>query len=423
MSRLKEGNAALATLVRQNRSSERSGRTRSQAKLTLLMRKLSQGLYWAIQSVMTCSCTNPHGLGLEMEPRRDMIFPGDEEDKAAKSLDFVVVIGSSAQHEYQRWDKISARLAVDENALLPMPPATPSPQLTQSRPSRIRWNLPLTFRPLQSLGSNTKKQNASRLSAPSHHTGSATLQPSLITNLCHALHKGRPKMKVAECYGYISNKTSKFKIYHEDCQPECLSAISLRAVLDGQCSYMNQFTYARKLKAAISLSYSVLHLYNTPWLARIITADDIMFIMEQHAATNSLNCLDRPFLTKEASKPSPTYFNPSNGISRPIDLTILSLGLLLIQIIVGRSIDDLAIDPNVKDMDSLFTKRATATRMAGSVVEQGGGNYAGAVQWCLNSVQSVACLDDETLAQEFHEAVIAPLEKDWGFQASTTSTS
>lgn len=62
--------------------------------------------------------------------------------------------------------------------------------------------------------------------------------------------------------------------------------------------------------------------------------------------------------------------------------------------------------------------------MTGSVLENEGMNYAGAVQWCLNSVLCGARLDDEKVGQEFHEAVIrvARLEADMRLQASITST-
>ncbi|KAH8743748.1 hypothetical protein F5883DRAFT_592076 [Diaporthe sp. PMI_573] len=135
--------------------------------------------------------------------------------------------------------------------------------------------------------------------------------------------------------------------------------------------------------------------------------------MEQQAANPHTDCLGRPFLAKVLPKPPASAFNPPEQVTfRPMDLTILSLGLVLVQIIIGRHVEDLAIEPDNKGMDSIISKQEAASQMTGSVLENGGMNYANAVQWCLSSVLCGACLDDENIGQEFHEAVIARLEAD-----------
>lgn len=409
MSRLKGGNAVLNTLANQNSSLEPTRRSRSQAKLARLIRRLSQGMYGAFRNVMTCSCAGSHNLGLEMSPRKEIMLPGDEEDEIAQSLDFGVVIGSHAQKQSQTWDKVRVQLAANEITLPHTPPTTPSPDLPRPRSPRIRWSIRTPQTTV--VVSNKADQHASHLSVP--FQGSPILQPSPITNLCHMLRKGKGTTTVPHCCGYISNTASKFNLYHQHCQPGNLSAITLRTILDNQAAGITQFKYAQRLEIAICLSYSVLHLYNTPWLARIFTTDDIVFIMEQQATNPHTDCLGRPFLAKVLPKPSESACNPPEQATfRPMDLTILSLGLVLVQIIIGRHVQDLAIDPDYKGMDSIISKQEAASQMTGLILENGGMNYANAVQWCLSSVLCGACLDDENVGQEFHEAVIAKLEAD-----------
>ncbi|KAI7778558.1 hypothetical protein LA080_001979 [Diaporthe eres] len=364
MSRIKGGNAVLNTLANQNSSLEPTRRSRAQAKLARLVRNLSQRMYGAFQNVITCSCPSSHNLGLEMLPRRDIMLPGDEEEEVAQSLDFSVVIGSQEQKKSQRWDKVRVKLAPKEIALPSTPPTTPSPDLPRSRSPRVRWSIRTPQTTV--VVSNKTDQHASQLSVS--FQGHPALQPLAITNLCHVLHKGKGNATVQDYCG-------------------------------------------------------VLHLYNTSWLARTFTTDDIVLIMEQQAADAHGRLMGRPFLAKVLPKlPATSCRSAEQATVRPMDLTILSLGLVLIQIIIGQHVEGLAIDPDNKGMDSIISKQEAASQMTRPILENGGMNYADAVQWCLGSVLSVACLDDEAVGQEFYEAVIARLEADMRQQASMDST-
>ncbi|KAL1848349.1 hypothetical protein Daus18300_013631 [Diaporthe australafricana] len=161
----------------------------------------------------------------------------------------------------------------------------------------------------------------------------------------------------------------------------------------------SNFNYTERLKVALALSYSVLHLYKTPWLAKIMTPEDIVFLREEQDSQQPSYYLDRPFLSKSLAMALPsTKDQAPHTKGRPMDLTILSLGLLLIQIMVGRQVDDLGLSPEMR-MDSTLEKKRKASEYTSSVMESGGINYADAVQWCLGSILSVACLDDERLEE------------------------
>lgn len=372
------------------------------------------------------TCSGAHNVGLEMAPRKDVILPGEEEEETARALHFGVIIESHDQQRSRRWEAVRIQLVQDKDAL-PTPPTTPSSDVASSKSRlRVRWAPSLTIRSssqITDLTSHKTTFNASSSTLSSELSNTSFSQSLPITDLCQILQGGKGKATVPNCYGYISSKSRKFNLYHHKSQPENLSAMTLRTILDSSLdSGVNHFIYAERLKVALALSYSILHLYNTPWLAKIVTPDDILFIREQgQASGSSTHQLGRPFLAKVLSPASGGTFQsqPSEpAMFRPMDLTILSLGLLLIQIIVGRPIAELAIDPKMKVMDAILSKQAIASQMTGSVLENGGINYAGVVQWCLN--RSVACLDDEKLGQEFHEAVIVRLEDDLRLQTTVT---
>ncbi|KAL1847518.1 hypothetical protein Daus18300_013941 [Diaporthe australafricana] len=82
---------------------------------------------------------------------------------------------------------------------------------------------------------------------------------------------------------------------------------------------------------------------------------------------------------------------------------------------LGEHFDQLRIEHGM-DMDGIVEKQTLALQMAGLVLQEGGMNYAGAVQWCLENHFSVATLDNEEIARQFYDAVISKLEIDMKLQ-------
>lgn len=175
---------------------------------------------------------------------------------------------------------------------------------------------------------------------------------------------------------------------------------------------LTQLTYLERLKIALALSYGMLHLHRTPWIPQPITSEDIGFSGETSVPGTYIYRLDRPLLAKTLASASinPTQL-PAQTALRPVDINTLSLGLLPIQIIVGRYIEDLVVTTEMS-FDAILTKQRKALQMSAPVLEEGGMNYAEAVQWCLNSVKSIATLDDDEFGRSFHDAVITRLEND-----------
>lgn len=367
---------------------------------------------------MTCHCSPPHGLGLEMKPSNHVILPGDEEDTAARSLDFSLMVGTYFQNNGQRWDRV--RVQMTEHGVGPPTPPFDQTDLPKAKSRKIYWSSSAAStrtKPSHSLASSTSDQAVADV-ATVVQTGSVA-QPLAITDLCDALRKGKGTAATPSCYGTISSTAKQFNVYHvhSHCQPEDSCVVTLRSILEGQVCDLNQFTYLERLKVALALSYGTLHLHNTPWIPKTLKLDDVGFLGEQQTPGSHSYCLDRPFLAK-ALVQSPTSCYPQPvALLRRIDLNVLSLGLLLIQIIVGRYIPDLVITKDMS-LDAILSKQTQAEQMTARVMENGGINYARAVEWCLKSMFSASGLEDDTFGQEFHEAVISRLENDLRFQAT-----
>ena len=94
-----------------------------------------------------------------------------------------------------------------------------------------------------------------------------------------------------------------------------------------------------------------------------------------------------------------------------MNLTVISLGVLLIQLIIGRVVEELDISRST-DMESILEKHEAASRLSGEVTTSGGLNFATAVRWCLDTVLEVATLENDGFCQNFYGAVVAKLQDD-----------
>lgn len=134
--------------------------------------------------------------------------------------------------------------------------------------------------------------------------------------------------------------------------------------------------------------------------------------------------LDRAFLAKQVPEASQeTWTTPSQArpalqpttippnTHRPIDFMLVSLGLLLIQIIIGQYSEQLRVEDGMT-MNVILEKQTIASNMAGLVLQNGGINYTGAVKWCLEKFLSSANLGNAELAQQFYDAVICLQTRD-----------
>ena len=223
--------------------------------------------------------------------------------------------------------------------------------------------------------------------------------------------------------------------------------------------------FCTKLRMAQAISAGILQLHGTPWMtSAVLTLDDIMLRLEDGRSDTSpaLSCDDqsefpyRPFVNKSFPYSNPSSAQKAKGVgsrnSRPMEMTVFSLGVILIQIMLGRVIDELEIkntESNGKDhnadtttetttifttaptptttIKTTITTTATDTTKAmndtwaklahgeainnAAVLQEAGEEYSSAVSWCLKSCNKTTGLDHDKFCQEFCVNVVATLQE------------
>ncbi|KAH6962119.1 hypothetical protein BKA56DRAFT_679652 [Ilyonectria sp. MPI-CAGE-AT-0026] len=178
----------------------------------------------------------------------------------------------------------------------------------------------------------------------------------------------------------------------------------------------SQMGYIGKLEIALAISTSILHLYNTAWLTKMITLDDVLFFRGKgDVSLSNVQSLSRPFVAKGILEANQSHVGQSQQGTftqqRPINLMVLSLGVLLIQVIIGKAIETLDMT-ECMDLDAILAMNQAGKSFNGQILESGGMNYTTVVDWCLNTVFSTGGLENENVSQNFYVEVVARLEED-----------
>jgi hypothetical protein len=183
-------------------------------------------------------------------------------------------------------------------------------------------------------------------------------------------------------------------------------SFTLREALCGKDGLM-EFELSERLNIALALSFSILQLCNTPWLGKTISLDDIVF----------LRAIDAPrCYTKRLDSPAPFLVRQSRNVHhkgkplRPVNFALLSLGVLLTHIIMGRPVEDIDLNEDMSK-ELLYSRKKLADEKV-ATCDDASENYVGAVQWCFSNCFTFATLEEQELSRDFHDAVIARLERD-----------
>jgi hypothetical protein len=243
--------------------------------------------------------------------------------------------------------------------------------------------------------------------------------PDHISDLCQAIAKLQSPARVA-CAGYILDSLKrKHGIYPLDA-PMCQtgqkqwSAYTLRQVLTRGAGSIRRFTQYDKHKVAVDLASSVLQLYKTPWLNDDWTDNDVYFVHRPGALSSTL--YEHPFIYRKFSSTIPSSSATRRQTQRVIrNQTLFNLGILLIEVLYGKSIEELQTP---SDLDCEHTPGAvwcTAERLINEeeILLEAGPLYSDAVRRCIRcdfNKQNTS-LDDQEFQQAVYEGVVNPLEK------------
>lgn len=366
-----------------------------------------------------------------------------------------------------QWESVSIRVESNSSQGPPDPPLTPTTPNAASNPvkeikgvwfRKLRWSETITSKSEKHVPVSTAQVGEQLTTPQQKRVPEPTTQLS-ISNLCHAVLEknggsGNGCQKI-KCYGYIPDSDvnkRRFALYprrqqqnHQEQQeaqqsnPPTCRVITLRQVLEGSQQNTTPFNYLEKLEIALAVAVSVLHLYGTPWLAHTVTLDDIVFLREGiNGPITGPSVMNpnrpestppyRPFITKPLKRepgqtPVPgleSFNNPQHpwppgsqnqSNTYVANLAILSLGALLIQVIIGKSVNALEMTGQL-DADALLSKYTVGTGLLSQIRGSGGTNYEAAVNWCLENAFKVANLKNDKFCDEYYGEVVARLERD-----------
>ncbi|ETS86232.1 hypothetical protein PFICI_00060 [Pestalotiopsis fici W106-1] len=420
LSKIKSSNTVLHGLAQQDINMKSNRQHRSQARVIKLLRGLSESIFNAMRSAVTCDCADAHKIGIELATRHAVLLPDDEEEEvAAKFLYNVAIDSVKAPTEWNR-----AKLQLDKSTPVPeIIAALPDPvfMAPEKKRKKVAWRAvissfesqPQTV-PVQIQMKTSETISTLRVDSPCQSQAT-----SLISNLCKVFHGKRKALSQSESYGHISTGQRCFRLSPPVEEPSKFShTVTLRDILSGLTGLSEKtivpFGYEERLQLALTLSNSVLHTYNTPWLAKMLTLDDISFLWGAEAQIHQEWWKNpyRPFVTQAIPLSSwEASFIRVVDCPRMINTTILSLGALLVQIITGSVEESLEL-PTTMKMEDFYARRESASRLEAKVIENGGPNYAEAVSWCFDHAIGPSGFQNEKFCQEFYEVVIAKLEED-----------
>ena len=195
---------------------------------------------------------------------------------------------------------------------------------------------------------------------------------------------------------------------------------SLDQLLDPaeQGPLQNLLYQRQRLNIAAILASSFLQLDQTSWLKSQWKSSDIYFhYRDEDAVLTSRPTFPPPHvawrLSDSNSEPDHAVQSPPTRAQQARSETLLTLGLALVELCFGRTLEKMQIPKDVGQNENL-TRRNTAIRKLDEVYIKSGDRYGDVVQRCLYCLFDVrdASLDNEKFEQDVFDKVVIPLIED-----------
>ena len=428
LSTIRNGVSNLENLTDRNIELEPERRVRSQIKLFSVLRDMAGSFYRALLTSFRCSCK--HQVGLALQRRSADITPMDDHDRIMKDLSFQLTISyeSMTRSEEANPEAVLSWQEIVVKSTWTPPPLAPS-QTAKLAPAKSKAKKSVSFRFSQSAistsssaTSTTTVTNVVQTSTELH-----TLIPNLTMgvassvafssvgvalDLCGTLHQAQ-KQAATDTFGTLVDQlpqsTRRYSIHPAPSADDSRSwsVVSLRDILE-QKSRFPPLSYRNRLELAVVISSSVLQLHGTPWLPSILTSGHIFFIQKNNSPNPSMYW--QPVLLRRLPDGEDLLLIDQTAITAERNPTLLSLGCVLIEVILGRT------------LDSRRSARAGVDLMSDYVAAQGlmdevrmkSSNYERAVASCIDGkLHRHGCgLEDGSLCQDVYSGVVALLERD-----------
>lgn len=436
LSAIRDGISNLENLTDRNMELEPARRVRSQGRFLMLLRNMSQSLHRALQSSLGCACG--HDVSLRLEHRSVGYFSTqDDEDVIGDTAFNLALLCKSGKgdpttdvttEDTSIWEQIQVKPTMIPGA---QPISTKSQvSFTQAKKDHVKRGVRFTdsFKSASSSATTLVPEDedmltahmSPRMSIPNVIAGTASLGPTdfkPIANLCGLFRKSNKKAE-ADSYGTIidhgSDAARGYKVYPISVsdyeEPRQASVISLREILQ-QGDNSPHLPYQNRLQLAVVLSSSILQLHGSHWLPDNIGSRDIFFATKQ-----GYPIYNHPLVMKSLQTDYPAPYKHEGEIVMPFKCnpTLFSLGVLLIELILGETFESLrTAQETALGASRLLLDYITAQRVVDQI-RMMSSNYGTAVTRCFGGDlhKNDHSLDSEDFCQEVYAGVVALLEKD-----------
>jgi hypothetical protein len=234
-------------------------------------------------------------------------------------------------------------------------------------------------------------------------------------DLCMTLRNARTARP--QCYGHLVDKRTGYADRHFQVCPlgntansDGWSIVTLNDILEGKGGHRPLVSLAEKVRLALAVASSVLQLSKTPWLPEVVTRKNVHFFRKDGHLS-----FRYPFLLRDSQKrnlPPPNIATATPQGCPPLrNPTMLALGILLLEIILGqsfeqlRSPDEMVIDG---DLDGSIRAHAAAHKLLERVATISTA-YQAVVQNCIDC-EDTRGLEEEEFGQEVCSRVVMVLE-------------
>ncbi|KAJ5084247.1 hypothetical protein NUU61_008826 [Penicillium alfredii] len=377
------------------------------------VRQCLSSLHRALESGFRCACSPPHQVAIDLDWTK-------YEAHTAKPFNVAVSYGTTPQPQLpQSWRKLdvtsydSSKMASSApKPLAPSPPPVITPPPSSSLRSRM---VQFMFRPL----SRTPSPPPTPSDLSTISTTVSTPAGTEITNLCDAV--------CMECdlAGLLKDpdpdQGRQFCLDHRKTDfSKIIRAVPLKSLLSSHAQSTQQQSLCTSLSAkqrfgiAASTAWSVLHLSGSPWLGDYWDERQTkIFIQKSQSGREVLS--RHPCAFCIFSSPSTPEEPPVNDFKHLIpNRTVFSLGILLIELCIGRSFAEIRQVGGSTKLYPLFDDFQTALGKLDEVYRLAGDSYGDAAARCVrHGFQGRDQYKDfqfSQFRQQFYDAVVAPVQ-------------
>ncbi|SMQ50336.1 unnamed protein product [Zymoseptoria tritici ST99CH_1A5] len=269
----------------------------------------------------------------------------------------------------------------------------------------------------------TVRSHSVRFQSPSRIHIAPTLPPILppenvveIRDLCEIMDN-LSTAPCGGCVGYMTDDQSRHGLYTPETRLIDQKLFSVGRLSDclGQQRKQN-LTGADARRLALSLATGMLQLHSTPWLQSSWGKSDIMLISKQDKILSQ-----HAFISQDSSSARKTLpASPATGALAMIikNRTLFSLGLMLIELCMGKSMEDLhrADERNPDGTISEFSDLLTAERLLNkqTISESFGKRWSDVVRRCIRCEvdETESSLEDAGFRKAVYNKILMELEEE-----------